>query len=97
VAGHLDSLVAGHPDDLLQLRAGPIGVPRLPVAGSLVGRHDVHPVARRHAAGGQLDVPAAVQGGADGGLVRGLVRAEPDIPIRPEDLAGAELWFGVGE
>src|SRR6185437_10428774 len=58
----------------------------LAVAGQLFRVHFPHPGAGPQALGGQLDIAGTADDHADVGLVRGLVLAEPDVPVRPEDL-----------
>ena len=75
----------------LELGAGPVPGHRLAVPGQLLGVHLPHPGARAQALDGQLDVARVADGRADVRLVRGLVLAEPDVAVRPEDLRLAEL------
>ena len=88
--GDADPALFDGGDDGLQLAAGPVAGHRLAVPVELVGRHAVHAVAGRQALGGELDIPAADHR-ADVRLVGGLVLAEPDVAVGPEDLRLAEL------
>jgi hypothetical protein len=78
-------------DDLDELGAGPVPGHRLTVAGELLRVHLPHPGADAQALYGQLDVAGVADGRPDVRLVRGLVLAEPDVAVGPEDLRLPEL------
>ena len=81
-----------------QLAAGPVLQHRRPVPGQLIAGHVVAARAHEQSPGRDLDVERArTVLGRDhrrgSRLVRGLVRAEAHIAVRPEHLPGAELSF----
>src|SRR5215510_5784958 len=89
-AGDADLMGLDRGDCVLELAASPVAGHRPAVPVKLVGSHAVHAVTGRQALGGELDVPTADRR-ADVRLVGGLVLAEPDVAVRPEDLRLAEL------
>src|SRR6266702_7011227 len=89
-AVHLAALLLDPGDQPLEFPAGPHRRHRLAVPADLVGGHAVHAVTGGEASGGELDV-ATAEHRAQVGLVRGLVLAEPDVAVGPEDLRLTEL------
>ena len=73
-----------------EVLAAPLVVDRGAEPRDLVRRPPVAPARDQQAVSGDLHVERADAGPA-GGLVRGLVAGEPDVAVRPEDLARAEL------
>ena len=68
-----------------------------PEACQLVGGHDVASGTDPQAGRGELHVARPADGRPDRGLVGRLVGAEPDVAVRPEDAALAELAGEVVE
>jgi len=91
VAGHLDAMTLDLGDDRFKLRARFVVIDRLPVARQPVGGHHVHSASGGEPVGRQLDVATNLECRRDRCLVRRLVRAEPYLAVRAEDLAPAEL------
>jgi hypothetical protein len=97
MATDIDLLAGQCGDQRLEGRATGLGVDRLPVPGELVPLHLVHPGAGAEPFRIEANVATLVEHCGDLGLVRRLVRAEPDVTVRPEDLAASELGLELRE
>src|SRR3954452_12303037 len=82
----LETLPVEVGDDADELPAGRVVVNRCAEPGQLLALEMPDAASGSETVGAELHVRPAVEDGADVGLVRRLVRAEPHVTVWPEDL-----------